>query len=654
MPRNFLKSLVGLVFLATLVLLTTLNVWQSNRIERNQLDLSKRVVKIEKAIENGSFASSGSSGPSGGIYGVAEPEYITTALQDPKNKLTRDSSNWLPSDAKQGGTLHLKFGSDPKGFNFVAENGADVSEIQAYVLVQLARRHMKDTTRWKGDLAYHLDLDDEKKVYTFKIREDVFWHKPILESDADTYGWLDEGTTCREGHFENGRCRVTAHDLVFMLDMLMNEQVAGAAPLRSYFEKLEGYEAVDDFTFRIRFSKGEYFQDLIARELYPMAEHVYAYDEEGTRYPDEILGQRFEEHWYNPNALGAGPYRFIRFEPGVAIELERDPRFPMGSNAFDKIVFSILKDQNQPPRKLRTKELHLSTLQPSQYRAEVLEGKEDSPFLNGQLEGGEYWEHTYFYIGWNADRPWFGDKRVRLALSYAFAADRLLNEVFLGLGERCTGPMPAYLPFYDKSLPPIPFDLEKAGQLLDEAGWTDSDGDGIRDKEVNGDRIPFEFKLMVYGSSDEYKTLGNIYKEDLAKIGVKMQVSPMEWANLLKKVDDREFDAVTLAWVSSPDVDFYQIWHSSQADIPKGSNRVGFRNAEADVIIEALKGEFDFDARVKLAHAFHQLTYEEQPYTFFYTRKRKVYWQATLDNVWFQMTRPYMNPRPWYFSAPAL
>ena len=128
-------------------------------------------------------------------------------------------------------------------------------------------------------------------------------------------------------------------------------------------------------------------------------------------------------------------------------------------------------------------------------------------------------------------------------------------------------------------------------------------------------------------------------------------MAPMEWANLLKKVDAREFDAITLAWVSGPPVDFRQIWHSSQADLPKGSNRVGFRNPEADKIIEALESEFDEGKRKKLAQQFHQLLYEEQPYTFFYTRKTKVFWQPELKNVWFQLVRPHINPRPFYLGG---
>ena len=102
----------------------------------------------------------------------------------------------------------------------------------------------------------------------------------------------------------------------------------------------------------------------------------------------------------------------------------------------------------------------------------------------------------------------FSDKRVRQAMSHAFNAQLLIDDVFLGLGERTTGPMPTVQPYYDRSLEPYAFDLERAKALLDEAGWTDSDGDGIRDKEVDGTLIPFEFKLVVFGSSNEYKTVG--------------------------------------------------------------------------------------------------------------------------------------------------
>ena len=643
MTKGFVQGFIRFGLLAVLIVITALNVWQAERIEAKQIQVLDRLSELENQLESGAFTANGSSTsqPRGGIFGVAEPDYVTKALMDPANTLKRDPTPWLPADAKKGGTLNLLLGTDPKGLNFLTENGNDVTRIQTYVGTGLVSRHKKDDSQYGPELAYFLSetvREDGGSTYLYKLREDFTWHEPTLDFSSGEFDWL------------KGEHKVTAHDLVFMIDMLMNDQVSGAAPLRSYYDTMTSWKALDDYTLEVQFSEHTYSNRQFSRSFYPMPEFLYAFDEEGNRYDDEILGQRFQDHWYNPNTIGSGPYRFVAFEPGVKLELERYSKYPLGGNAHERILFQILKDQNHWPRKLRTGELHLSYIQPAQYRSEYLEADEDSPFKDGTLKHGEYWEHTYFYVGWNADKPWFGDKRVRKAMSYAFNADLILNEVFLGLGERCTGPMPSFLPYYDDSLPPIPFDLEKAKALLDEAGWIDSDGDGIRDKEIEGALIPFDFALMVYGSSDEYKVLGNIYKEDLAKIGVRMNVRAMEWSNLLKRVDDREFDAVTLAWVSSPDVDFYQIWHSSQADIPKGSNRVGFRNEKADELIMKIREEFAYPERVRLAKEFHQLLYEEQPYTFFYTRKRPAFWQKELKNVWFSRTRPYLKAHAWYLS----
>ncbi len=646
MTKGFFRSLIGLGLLALLLVVTAINVWQSERIERNQIKLQQRVDAVEKQLEEGVVVKAGGASaatmgaPTGGIHPVPEPDYITAAYNDSANLLVRDSP-YLPSNAEQGSVLNLKFGSNPKGFNFLAENGADVQEIQKYVSMFLVKYYKEDPSKFAGDLAYKMVTPDDHLTYVFSLRRDVYWHEPAVDMADERYAWL------------KGDHQVTAHDMVFMMDMLMNEQVSGAAPLRSYFDGLDSYRAIDDFTFEVKFKEKKFSQYMILDSIYPMPKFLYAFDEDGDAYEESILGQRFQDHWYNPRALGCGPYRFLRYEPGVVIEMERAPRYPIGGNAHQRVVISILRDQSSWPRKLRTGELHLSQLQPGQYRSEVLMGEPDSPFKDGTLQAGEFWTHSYFYIGWNADKPWFGDKNVRWAMSHAFNAELLLEEVFMDLGSRTTGPMPNFLPFYDKSIPAVPFDLDKAAELLEGAGWTDTNGNGIRDKEVDGQRREFEFTLTVYGSSDEYKTVGNIFKEDLAKVGVAMTVRPMDWANLLKKVDDRDFDAVTLAWVSSPQVDFYQIWHSSQADVAKGSNRVGFRNPEADEIIVALQREFDHDERVRLAHAFHKLTYDEQPYTFFYTRKRKVYWQPELKNVKFSKTRPYMNPRPWFLAGAA-
>ena len=111
----------------------------------------------------------------------------------------------------------------------------------------------------------------------------------------------------------------------------------------------------------------------------------------------------------------------------------------------------------------------------------------------------------------------------------------LLNDVMMGLGKRATGPIPAFLPYYDKTCP-IPFDLEKAKAFL---GWkqagTDAMAMGSWKRRIDGQMVEFEFTLTIFGSSKEYKTIGDIFKEDLAKIGVKMNVPTNRVVTVVKE-----------------------------------------------------------------------------------------------------------------------
>ena len=102
MQRGFLRGLISALLLLGFFVLTLLNVWQSDRIEKNQIELLNRIEAVEKTIENGDFgAANGPSGSSGGIFGASEPSYVTEALADSNNIFTRDNANWLPAEASK-------------------------------------------------------------------------------------------------------------------------------------------------------------------------------------------------------------------------------------------------------------------------------------------------------------------------------------------------------------------------------------------------------------------------------------------------------------------------------------------------------------------------------------------------------------------------
>ena len=128
-------------------------------------------------------------------------------------------------------------------------------------------------------------------------------------------------------------------------------------------------------------------------------------------------------------------------------------------------------------------------------------------------------------------------------------------------------------PEYPKDVEPYAYNPKRARALLDEAGWRDGDGDGIRDK----DGVPFRFEFLLPTGSETGEKIATILKEELSRSGIEMSIRKIEWAVFIQSITERKFDAVTLGWSLGVESDPYQLWHSSQAE--KGSNFVGFKNS---------------------------------------------------------------------------
>lgn len=122
--------------------------------------------------------------------------------------------------------------------------------------------------------------------------------------------------------------------------------------------------------------------------------------------------------------------------------------------------------------------------------------------------------------------------------------------------------------------------------------------------------------MVTYSYRPRFIQAMRDFAEDLATIGVSMSVEPLDWAGILDRMERQDFDAFTGGWVLGWESDPDQIWHSSQTK--GGSNRVGFRNAEADALIEEARGTFEPAERSRIFHQFHHLIHHEQPCTFWF------------------------------------
>lgn len=614
--------------LLCLVIIGIINIAQLNALEEGMISNRKAIAELSEKVSEGGVPVAQAVATTAAA--VSEEEQ---ALQDPNNLLKRAETG-LPGGVRPvvGGTFRGIIGSDPPSLNYYSSNAADVSEITKYTTEFLADRRFDNPSVFTPALAIKVTTPDDGLTYEIQLRKGVYWHTPQVDWESGSYDWL------------KGDHELTTDDFKFAFEMLENPQVSGRmAVLRNYFESLAGVDIIDRYRFRVRF-KERLFMNLpiLLDGLAPVPRWLFMYDEAGQKFDDANWGLKYNEHWYHQKVLGVGPYKLEKWEPGVRLEFTRNKRYYGKRPTFDKLSFAIIKDQNAWPRKLKTGEIDITKIQPEQYRTEVL-NKKGKLLGTDKIKFKEQPTLGYFYLGWNADRPFFRQKEVRQAMTMAFNREEMIKSVFSGLGKLTTGPFAQQSECYDKNVKPWPFDLQKAAAKLEEAGWKDTDGDGIRDKVIDGTKIQFSFNLLVYGSSNEYTTLANIYREDLLQIGVKLNPQAVEWSTMLKKMNGREFDAYTGAWVLGWETDLVQLWHSKEADKTKSSNRIGFRNKDADRIADTLRRTYDSNERTKLCHEFHQLVHDEQPYTFFYQRSRPVLYWDHMNEPEFAKIYPYRN-----------
>lgn len=645
---------ISIALLIGVALLLIVSVVQLNALEKRASSQEQQLRALGEATEKlagqmnrlktvGPTAAAGEAGEVGcDIDKILHPEV--------ENFLKPKDTHWPPEGASLSGVLKRGwYYGDPKGFNWMVENAAELGEdLQQYTDVSIAERNgWTDPDKWHGETACRVEITDDYKEYTIYLKKGLMWHKPSgVDLSNPRHAWLGK------------EHELTADDYVFAYEILLNPQVENGF-IRSYFEDVEKAEALDKYTLRVRWKKKTYQSLEQTLGMRALPKFLYAYDEHGEPFPKETLGLRFNQHWYNNKGyVGVGPYRMVEYKPGASIRLVRNEDFLGEKPAIKEIVYPIYTDLTISVLKLKSAELNFVYLRPGQYREEYLDWQDKpkgswpktNPFLNGQISCQAVPDPGYRYIGWNAENPLFKDRRVRRAMTHAFNRQQIVDKVFLGLGEVISGESPPNSPRSDPTIRPYPFDLEKAKALLAEAGWKDSDGDGLVDKVIEGKRTPFDFTLLIYAGMPEYSAMANIFKEDLLKIGVKMNVASVEWSLWQKRADEKNFDALLGGWTQGWESDPFQIWHSSQADVPKGSNKVGFRNKEADAIIEELRETFDPDKRKELLHRFHRILHEEQPYTFFFAQKRVFCWRNEVKNVMFSKVRPVADARPWWVA----
>ena len=417
-----------------------------------------------------------------------------------------------------------------------------------------------------GDLATHWDVSEDGRTVTFHLREGVRWH--------------------------DGR-PFTAKDCLFTYQVMVDPKTPTA--YAEQFKQIERAEALDDHTFEVRY-KRPFARALITWGLNIMPAHLLA--------GKDITTSPLARH-----PIGTGPYRFKLWETGQKIVLEANSDYYGGPPYVTRRISRIIPDTATMFMELKSGAVDRMPLTPDQYQR--LTGQ---PGRASGFNTYKYLDFGYTYLGFNLRDPRFQDKRVRQAISHAIDKTEIIKGVLLGLGRPANGPYKPGHWAYNPKVTPYPYDKARARELLAEAGWRDSDGDGVIDR----DGIPFAFTIMTNQGNKQREMTALIIQQRLKEVGIRVKVRTVEWAAFLKEfIDKKKFEALVMGWNIPIDPDLFNVWHSSKTRAGE-LNFISFKNDEVDRLLD--EGRFTLDRAERKAAYDHiqEILREEAPYVFLY------------------------------------
>ncbi len=454
-------------------------------------------------------------------------------------------------------------------------------------------------------------ISPDGKIITLKLRDDIVW---------------SDGTP------------ITSEDFVFTYEMTMNPKntVASTFP----YDKLEKVEAPDAQTVVMTFKEPfAAWQATLWHGLLPAHILRPVFEKEGTIDTAE---------WNRAPTVGCGPFVFQEWESGSFIRFVANEKYWLGRPKIDEIFIRIVPDDASQVAALKVGDGDLGTfIAYSDIPTLEQAGVQMVKVFSGYNEG---W---YFYLHPEKGHPALKDVRVRQAIALAFDRFSICKDLLLGL----TKPPATYwanTPWQDPTLEPWPYDPERAKQLLDEAGWKDTNGDGVRDKDG------VELVLTLGTTTREIRRdVQAVAQQQLAQVGIKLELANADSDIFFGSYGEGgpcatgQYDIFEYSTVTNyPDPETAD-WLCSEIpsdENPSGVNWQSVCDEELDGLFQLQATQVDPAERQQTFHKITRLIYE------------KVYWLGVwedpdiwavgprLKNVRLSGATPFFNIVEWDLS----
>ena len=374
-------------------------------------------------------------------------------------------------------------------------------------------------------------------------------------------------------HFHDGR-PLTSRDVKFTIDFMIDP--ANRSPKRGSFNMISSIDAPDADTVIFHLKE-------------PYASFLWNMERSAVGIVPAGSPREFSEH-----PIGTGAFQFVSQAQDDSVVLTA--RDNAKNAAVQKVTFRIVPDAIVRALELRkgSADVEMSSLSPDMIPV-LAERKE----LQVTEEPGT----NFAYLGVNLEDPILKKKEVRQALAYAIDRDSLIKYLLHGQAREASGILPPNHWAYESDVRNYSFDPAHAEQLLDAAGFP---------RDANGVRMHLTLKVST---QEQARLVAAALQDQSKRIGVAVEVRPLELATLFSDLDKGNFQLSYSIWVgANNDPDIFDLVFSSKKIPPNGRNRGRYRNPQVDALIEQIRGEMDQTKRKELCSQIQKILSEELPY----------------------------------------
>ncbi|MDH3495591.1 MAG: ABC transporter substrate-binding protein [Gemmatimonadota bacterium] len=327
---------------------------------------------------------------------------------------------------------------------------------------------------------------------------------------------------------------VTARDVVFTFDAYRDTLLN--APARPLLHEIDSVTARDEHTIAF------HFRSAYPEQFFDATHHMRILP---SHLLDTVPRDRWRTHPFARSPVGNGPYRLATWRRGELLELVADSSFFLGVPGIGRLVWRVAPDFNAAVTQLVAGEADI---------VEAIVGPENVARVEADsaLRLVEYAAAVYIYLGFNlraprggtTAHPLLGDPALRRALVLASDRGALVRAVLGGRGTIPPGPTTPMVWIADGAPRQPAYDSAGAARMLDSLGWRDTNGDGIRDR--GGRRLAFE--ILYPSSSGIRQRTGVILQEQYRRLGIAVELVPLEFNTWTDRARRGRFDAVLGAW----------------------------------------------------------------------------------------------------------